>query len=276
MQSNANRKIFNSYCCELITNNEHNKNLIKDFEATEFGKSLENYLKEKAWEEDIDGETRVYLIKDVDKDIIVAFFSIKCGLLYESQKYEKLSKEEQEIVDIFIEATDTETINEYLYSGYYPKEQMEALYQIALDRKEVKNDNNTLHDDCYTLKVENCYSAIELKHFCRNAKYKLQDIEIPIGFGIFWEVIVPQICKVADLIGCKYVYLFAADKTGVDAEVKKLLEYYKRDLKFSDIQNLMIIKPHYDISCVGVMQDISKLRKNRDDVWEEFADILEE
>ena len=40
-----------------------------------------------------------------------------------------------------------------------------------------------------------------------------EEVDIPLGFGIFWEIIVPIIIDITKKVGCKYVYLFAADKT---------------------------------------------------------------
>lgn len=92
---------------------------------------------------------------------------------------------------------------------------------------------------------------MELRHFCKNINYQTEKRKVPLGVGLFWEVIVPQICKITDLAGCKYLYLFAADNTPTKEnhqKTRKLVQYYKNDLKFDDIQGLTIIKPTYD-SC---------------------------
>lgn len=66
--------------------------------------SLETYIRDenKAWTEDLDGETRVYLVKDEFENIAL-FFSVKCGLLVGENMEEKLSEEYQEFVDAIIE-----------------------------------------------------------------------------------------------------------------------------------------------------------------------------
>ena len=38
-----------------------------------------------------------------------------------------------------------------------------------------------------------------------------EHLDFPLGFGIFWEVIVPRILEITEHIGCQYLYLFAAD-----------------------------------------------------------------
>lgn len=51
-----------------------------------------------------------------------------------------------------------------------------------------------------------------MKHFCKNEMYIPDEhLDFPLGFGIFWEVIVPRILEITEHIGCQYLYLFAAD-----------------------------------------------------------------
>ena len=45
------------------------------------GKGLENYLKRNALNEEIVGETRTYLVRDTQTNEIVAYFSLRAGLI---------------------------------------------------------------------------------------------------------------------------------------------------------------------------------------------------
>lgn len=129
--------------------------MISGFVSKKVNNTLETYLRDedKAWTEDLDGETRVYLVKDKFENIAL-FFSVKCGLLVGENLEEKLSEEYQEV-------------------------------------------------------------------------------DIPLGFGIFGEIIVPVIIDITKKVGCKYVYLFAADKTEGqnEIEMKKLISHYKNNFK---------------------------------------------
>lgn len=67
-----------------------------------------------------------------------------------------------------------------------------------------------------------------------NAKYSgsgggasIDSIKFAIPINHVWEAIVPLVCDITNQVACKY--LFAADQ-----EVKKLVQYYKNELKFSD------------------------------------------
>lgn len=269
------RDFFKKFHSEILTSKQVNKQLIKDFVATSEGKNLEYFLKDKAWEADLEGETKVYLVKDQD-DSIALFFSIKCGLLYKNYKYNDLESDKLEFVNMLIDAKskgDNDALVNYYNSGMYDEQEMDYLFEIANNRVDLKMEEKELQDNKYTLKVEECYSAIEIHHFCRNSMYKLNEqVGVPLGFGLFWEVIAPLVCELKDKIGCKYLYLFAADKTS-DEEVKKLVQYYKNELKFSDVEDMMLIKPYYDKGCLGLVQSVSDLQDNRDAVWEEFSDV---
>lgn len=269
------REIFKKFHSERITFREDNLQLLSGFKATDEGKYLETYLKDKAWEADLEGETRVYLVKD-ERDSIALFFSLKCGLLYKRYQYDDLDDEKKDFVDLLIAAMqkrDYELLEEYYESGVCSEDEMRRLLDIAYNRLELKMEERQLQDGSYTLKVEECYSAIEIQHFCKNSLYKRDDsVGISLGFGIFWEVIVPLICDITDKVGCKYIYLFAADQTN-DADVRKLVEYYKNELKFSDVEDMIIIKPYYDTDCQGLVQAVSDLQDHRNTVWEEFSDV---
>ncbi|MEY8391217.1 hypothetical protein AALA98_07580 [Lachnospiraceae bacterium 45-W7] len=109
---------------------------------------------------------------------------------------------------------------------------MDYLFKIASNCIGLKLEDKELQDNKYTLKMEECYSAIEIHHFCRNSKYKINErVGIPLGFDIFWEAIVPLVYDITNLVGCKYLYLFAADQTA-DEEVKKLVQCFMQHLCF--------------------------------------------
>lgn len=149
------------------------------------GKFLELYLKNKAWKADLEGETKVYLVKDKE-DSIVLFFSIKCGLLYKTYQYDKLESDKREFVNMLIDAMmqqDSETLDNYYNSGMYNLHEMDYLFGIAHNRIDLKMEDKELQDSKYTLKVEESYPAIEIHHFCRNSKYEL-NIKLEYHWGL--------------------------------------------------------------------------------------------
>ena len=276
------RKYFSSFKCEVLTANQKHKEMLKRFVSKKANNQLEAYIRDedKAWAEDSDGETRVYLVKD-ESDEIALFFSIKCGLLIgENPKY-KLSLDEREFVGYIFDAKKQNN-NEAL-EGYYDYglsefgERIDVLFEIAGRRLDAKKEAKAT-GQVENWRVEKCVSAIELRHLCKNENYVIpEDLGVPFGFGIFWEKIVPQLLEITKSIGCKYIYLFAADKSEElgDSDIKKLVAYYKSAFKFyeSDDDNLVIVKPDYDADCYGLIQEVNMLEKNREAVWHEFSDV---
>lgn len=86
-------------------------------------------------------------------------------------------------------------------------------------------------------------------------------------------------CIIIDItkqVGCKYVYLFAADKTEdlKESEMKKLISHYKNNFKFSECdEGIKFVKPEYDNHCYGLIQSVSMLESNREAIWHEFSDV---
>lgn len=276
------RNYFKKFQCEVLTSSPDNKKLIQNFTSKKANNYLEAYIKDEtnAWAEDTDGETRVYLVKD-DSGEIALFFSIKCGLLIEENPKYKLTAEEREFVGYLIEAkkgSDEKARESYYDAGLSLfGERVDVLFEIA-DRKAAAKSESKSTGQSENWRVEKCISAIELRHLCKNENYlPPENLGIPFGFGMFWEVIVPKLLEITSLVGCKYIYLFAADKTEElgNSTIKKLVRYYKSAFKFyeCDDDDLTIIKPDYDENCYGLIQAVNKLARNREAVWHEFSDV---
>ena len=256
--------------------------MISDFVSKKANNTLESYIRDenKAWTEDLDGETRVYLVKDKEENVAL-FFSLKCGLLVGENVDERLSDEYQVFVDTVIDAKkrkDEKLINNMYAAGtsMYGGD-VDRLFKIASRRLETKTESTEIGQSENTINVPDCISAIELRHLCKNEDFEVPaEIDIPLGFGIFWEVVVPIIIDITKKVGCKYVYLFAADKTvgQKEIEMKKLITHYKTNFKFSECdEGLKFVKPEYDNHCYGLIQRVSKLESNREAIWHEFSDI---
>ena len=268
-----------------MTSKPENKQLTESFVSKKAHNTLESYIKDenKAWMEDLDGETRVYLVKDESENIAL-FFSLKCGLLVGENLEEKISEEDQEFVDAVIDAIKSEdqhNVNQLYDAGMSMYgDDVDRLFKIARHKLDTKTESTEIGQSENTINVPNCISAIELRHLCKNENYEnsimSSEIGIPLGFGIFWEIIVPIITDITKKIGCKYVYLFAADKSEEQSEkdMKKLISHYKDNFKFSECdEGIKFVKPEYDNYCYGLVQPVSKLESNREAIWHEFSDI---
>lgn len=206
---------------------------------------------------------------------------MKCGLLVGENMDEKLSDEHQEFVDAVIEVkrqrNDLAVRQMYEAGNAMYGEEIERLFEIAEHRLETKMESIEIGQSDNTINVPNCISAIELRHLCKNEAYTVpKEVGIPLGFGLFWEIIVPVILNVTSQVGCKYIYLFAADKTNGqgESEMRKLISHYKNNFKFSECdEGIKLVKQEYDNHCYGLIQNVSKLELNREAIWHEFSDI---
>ena len=102
----------------------------------------------------------------------------------------------------------------------------------------------------------------------------------------------PHLLKTAELVGCKYIYLFAADNTDrtviktkkpimitpdydpyedekeeEPTVVLKLVEYYKNELKFNYVTKYKVLKPRFERTCFTLVQEVNKLEENRRNIW---------
>ncbi|MCD8079400.1 MAG: hypothetical protein LUF04_03000, partial [Bacteroides sp.] len=55
--------------------------------------------------------------------------------------------------------------------------------------------------------------------------------------------------------------------------VYKLVEYYKNELKFDDVQDVTILKPYYDFQCFSLIQEINDLQEHREAAWIQHSDV---
>ncbi len=275
------RAYYQQYTCELLTSKEENKKAILSFKTNSYSEPLVNYLQNSAWQKDEEGATKVYLIKDTAGKI-ASYFSLRCGLMYERD--EKLSKNERNIFESLYEEMKKDpggTRSKELENTYFAataeigERQATRLYEMARDKLDA--EEYEARDPSTTERTKETYPAIELGHYCKNTEYvPPQYNHIPLGFALFWEVIVPQICKITNLIGCKFVYLFAADKT---SDIRKgedslgLVDYYKSAYKFENNIDLAILKPVYDSECYALVQEISALKENRVGIWQEYPEF---
>lgn len=263
---------------ERLSSDENNKELIKRFEAPGQGENLGYYLREKAWVDDKEGETKVYLIKD-ENGFLVAFFSIKCGLLYDSHEYEKLTGDELEFVNLVVQQLEMNLPekgqNIQCYYEYYEQisdERKDKLIGIAHQRFDDSEEEKNSKDGSLIKRVHETYSAIEIAHFCKNIhfQYDIDSMQgVSLGAGLFWIKIIPKIQEVIKIIGCRYLYLFAADNSDYE-KVRSLVRYYKDDFKFDELQDLMVIKPDYDRNCQAMIQEVSEIEGDEIAFWARY------
>lgn len=274
---------FDRFDCEALTSSPQNELDIQDFTCELRGNTLANYLKDRAWKDDSYGETRIYVIREHESKQIVLFFSLKCGILFTTHNldddYRGLSSAEKTFVNDLISArrdNDADGYYDLIESGkkVFDKDKLGLLQEIAEHRITTKKQLIDTNENRNIMRVNECYSAIEMKHFCRNDSYiKDDNITYPLGFGLFWQKIVPLVLDIAKSTGCEYLYLFAADRSD-NPDDKKLVSYYKEALCFNELcdEGVVALRPEYDDDCVGMVQYINGLPIMQTYAWEAFSD----
>lgn len=266
---------------------------------------MEKYLKNSAWIEDISGATKVYLVKDRETGAIVFFFALQAGLLYKSIEEDDyiLSEKEREIVNLCVEYrldSSNEITPDDVFEWYADSQlDKEKLLKIIEEKADIKlnaqQDREITGQDVNIMRVSETFPGIVLTHFCKNQNYTLSEkLSFPLGFYVFWEIVTEAILHIASLLGCRYLYLFAADSTerqwstqsfmdylyddmDEDRELEKLsyrlVEYYKNEMKFEEVQGMTILKPSYDFQCFSLIQSIGELSEKKKAAWIEHSDI---
>lgn len=275
-------KLLGSLSCHRLSSKNEHKDLILYFENNR-NPNLIDSLRKTAWGEDEDGSTAYYLIKNSD-GIPLFFFSLKCGALYqhldEAQLQERKkayslakriisnpkNKEEEDLSAILLEQfragkdiTDEE-IKHFLAKKTHRKQ--DILDFLSGDKSRDPNK--------HIIRVSNTHSGVELVHFCSNeqAKNILNKYNLPQSIGkiVFWYYIVPIIQEVRNVVGCKYLFLFAADGT----EDETLINYYNVELKLKRPNNIGTSKPIYDFNCVFMCNEIKELLNFREEFMSNF------
>lgn len=272
--------ILNSYKCSrlsLLPNAKHLLTIMKSRRGAE----LIKYLRVNGLSEDNSGITAFYIVLN-EKDYPLAFFSLKCGLLY-------LPVNEDNIKE---ELCDLKTINDVLKgknivftqnivlkfnmletyakdNNITLKQALALLKNNTIEFKTRYQDDKILEKNNSILQVHTTFPGIEISHFCVNdnarSEWDTLKLNHSIGEIVFWKFVLDKIIDVKNVSGCQYAYLFAADQS----EERTLISYYY-SLRFKKPGNVGTTKPRYDYCCELLIQDINTLIDYRKDFFSNF------
>ncbi len=257
-------RFLKEFTFQRLTEEESNKEKITDFKCDR-NDLLAKHLIHYAWKKDQDGETAYYLVKDISGKVVF-YFSVKCGLLSQKieEKYIKLLEfmtdnvESFQDYDLSILAKIAEKLQVPCFNI------IDSIYALQ-DKAEQYQEDKRISQGLDIIRVNQTYSAIELVQFCANNNYKSYWTELayplPMGVCVFWFFIVPLVLEIQKKIGCRYLYLFAAD----DTEDLELCNYYNNDLGFRKVEEISVLKPRYDYTCIPMFQEINNLMRMRDE-----------
>lgn len=233
--------------------------------------TLAEALKGSAFEEDESGDMAYYVVKDGDGRMLF-FFSLKCGMLYDEHLDDRRLKQIRELFGLLDAMSQDEGLSgDERQSVEFVREKLRSRKGVTkADLERLPKKGIKLIDDLELEFNENIthvgvtYPSIELVHFCKNDEHEQVveslDLEFSLGMYVFWRFVVPVLLDVRSLVGCKYLFLFAADSS----DDKQLVFYYRERLNFSDQNDKATAKPLYDLGCKFMYQEIEGLKEMRE------------
>jgi hypothetical protein len=269
------QEILESLVCERLSRNPANMREIDQFFNSKNDKLVERLLNE-AYSEDEEDKIAYYLVKDKEGHILF-YFSLKCGQLYDKHLDFDLFKLLGELYDGLlkmksepdISQEDSIAIDKVLEEIRSRKGVLkEDLKKITKKNQSIDDFEKVFKDDAD--KVGATFLGIEIVQFCSNEDslvyWKKYGVNQKLGVVVFWQFIVPIIIKIKELIGCEYLFLFAAD----DSEDENLVNYYKSWLKFESSNERSAATPVYDLTCKFLYQETCSLKEKRDTFFKNF------
>lgn len=297
-----------------------NKEDIKGFKQATKGDVISEYLIDKAWKDDEEHNTKVFLVRDKNTKEIAFYFAINCGILFSDLNIWSMTPEEKKPFDRYVEAIqllkkpnltkeENEKANEQysssmgeLWEVVEDPDRVSTLLSLAEEKVQILEEKREAFSDTseveHVQQVQETFPAIDIKFLGRNGNYKLPiKLDFRLGVYVFWEMIVPHLLEISEKVGCKYIYLFAADNSEKTEEVReipmwtpdydpysdedeieeeveihKLVNYYINELKFRYVTKYKILKPHFERTCFTLVQDVDDLQSNRELVWASHID----
>lgn len=253
--------------CERLSENGDNFRLIDDFYNAK-NNSLVETLQNEAYDDDQNNRIAYYVVKDGDGNILF-FFSLKSGLLYDEFVEGDRLKEMQTIYAHILQICKDETLS------VEDRLAANSLLEKVRTKKGVRKEDlaNALHvsPDSAALSqifgknlknVGRTFAGVEIVHFCANDNYRhiWTDNQIPakMGLYVFWHFLVPKVQNLMKLVGCEYLFLFAADLT----EDEELIKYYQT-LGFELADEHCAAIPIYDFTCKFMCMKTCCLETNK-------------
>lgn len=158
------------------------------------------------------------------------------------------------LVDDFYNGRNPSIVNTLQNEAYEDDANHRVAYYV------VKNNKN----------VGTTFAGVEIVHFCANEAYRdfwyQTGIHQKLGTVVFWQFIVPKILDLMEIVGCEYLFLFAADLS----EDADLVNYYVDNLEFIDASEHSAATPMYDFACRFLCQETSTLQERRTSFFEHF------
>ena len=272
------RAYLNSLVCQRISSDPANRAIIDQF-CNHRNPNLP-YALQTGWSEDKKDKVAYYIVREPGEDgEPLLFFSLKCGEVVVPYNLEKLRtalENSEALLDAAhgVDAPEwaVNVVEQRKVNGVLPQRKFLEFYmrhkrneqKWSLYNEEIRLEGQNI------VRTKQTMAGVELVHFCVHSpavrKWRAMGMGTQgIGKTMFWQFVVPVIQQVRELIGCEYIYLFAAD----EKKSGHLVNYY-RELGFEIREDLSVSKPEYDFCCFFMCQKVTSLRNRRNDFLRNF------
>lgn len=266
------KAILDSLVCERLSANQNGNVAIlhgfKGAPSERVGPLL--HLKNDGISDDKSNSVAVYVIKTKQDEGLFAF-SLKCGELYDRDSKEFNAT--QALKKAFFDNAEISNLPEKEQIILFLKLCHAKKIDETIAKKAIKMQKDLLSSAQGQVNhVSKTFSGILLVDFCKN--FSANDVWNKLGIGVdrpmgevlFWRFIAPLILKVSKLVGCEYLFLYAADLT----EDESLINYYSEALNFQREKTFGVNKPVYDLLCPLMSQRIIDMQRQRKRYFQTF------
>lgn len=265
------RAYLDSLVCQRISKNQANRAIIGKFRN--FRNRGLAYALKTGWNQDKKDKIAYYIVREPGDDgEPLLFFSLKCGEVANPFDEERLltileNSEALKNAAYGLDAPEwaAEVIEKQKVNGVLPRDVRDTfVYRHINNQERLHGYLEELHRDGQNIvRTQRTMAGVELVHFCVHspAVQKWNAMELcpqSLGRTMFWNFVVPVIQQVRELVGCEYIYLFAADRE----KNGHLVNYYNQ-LGFESREDLSVSKPEYDFCCFFMCQKVTALRNKR-------------
>lgn len=260
----------------LCTNKVENLRLIESFVNVHNPNLVKIIKSQKTINRDETNTIAYYVVKSADGKLLM-YFSLKCGELFEALDMEKMVLAQKTLNAIAVlQNPEKHTEDKVTEANEFIEKNIDEIKAILPNIEDYKQKKQYYEQELQkelnarTQRVLYTHPAVELVEFCandnaRNTWEKL-GMAHKMGECVFWHLIVPKLLQLQEIVGCQYIYLFAADKS-YDGD---LTSYYKQVLRFSHPIDLSANKPEYDFMCLFLCQAINDLKEGQNAFYANF------
>jgi hypothetical protein len=270
--TDSQKSILDSIICERLSADPRgNVAVLSAFAKNPHGRNGPlSHLQNQGLEDDQSCSSAVYIIKTQRDEGLLAF-SLKCGEMYVRDSREFNAT--QALKKAFFDDGEVSRL---------PREEqisrfLEICRKKSIDEAQADLAIKMYKDLCNSEKglvrhVPNTVPGILLVDFCKNFGVSETwralglGVERPMGEILFWRFVVPIALSVKKIIGCEYMFLYAADLT----QDETLINYYSEALNFKRETKYGVNKPVYDLLCPLMTQAISDMESRRNRYFQEF------